>query len=66
MQISPIERKQAVNYFSDWVRRLSIPAAIWTSTAIASHTNQLDNGPVEKTNVSVHPRFDARLHTANA
>ncbi len=31
-----------------------------------SQTNQLDNGPDEKKNVLVHPRFEARLHAANA
>jgi hypothetical protein len=43
-----------------------MPDAKLTRIAIASHTNQLDNGPVENTNVSVQPRLDARLHSANA
>src|SRR5690349_285676 len=43
-----------------------MPEARLTRIAIPSHTNQLDNGPVANTNVSVQPRFDARLHSANA
>jgi hypothetical protein len=66
MQPTPREREQTRNYFSDWVCRRRIPAARWTRTAIASHTNQLDNGPRENTKVSVQPRLDARLHSANA
>ena len=48
------------------VCRRSTLAATLTMIAMAIHTNQLDNGPDPKGNVSVHPRFAARLQEAKA
>lgn len=41
-------------------------AAKLTNTAIPIHIIQFDNGPVLKTNVSVQPKFAARLHATTA
>jgi hypothetical protein len=51
----------------EWrVRRRKMLAAAFTETAIANHTNPLDNGPEVKGKALLHPRLEAKLQAARA